>query len=581
MKNSLFDNINNLTESRIERAHSPDLAELLGDTDTDFKLPWDNIPHLFFSRCKKFSSKTAIVFYASENNEREILRLTYNDLKVNVCKTIKLLDTLGVPPGSAIATVDLYNHSDTITILLAAWSRGNLVVPVNMEEDRDRIEFILRSSNVAAAFVRERHLEKFGEINERAGIKTIVQLGGEKKSHPVFHELIEKTVEGEPDFGINISSPALLVYTSGTTGNPKGVILSHKMLYDVDGVVSFHGFSKNDVFLTAMRLFHVNAIITSMMAAIYSGGTLILLGKWMPKYFWKIVSEEKVTTTSVVPAMLVDLNDNNENADERYPQMRAHFKTLICGAGTLKKSVAREFISKYKIRIAHGWGMSETTCWGCWLPRDIDDEEYSHLMFDFEAPSIGTPLRHCKMGILDENGNVLPENQKGEIVIAGRNIMERYAENPDANNETFKFGVLRTGDEGFYKLDRRGRPMFFITGRLKDIIERGGEKFSPYLMDEDLSKIEGVANALVYGFPHKRLGQEVGVVFEMKNEGTIDENTVWKYCRELGYSWSKTPKEIKIVKKIPKTSTGKDTRKMFAKLFEDCYEKSYKRPDWF
>ncbi len=577
----MFPDLDEITNKNISRAHEADLPELAGNPHRDFILQWKNIAELLNRRCEEFSEKEFIAFYENEFGEPLVSRLKYKEIHSMVSKTMQLMDSLRIPENASIAIVDLFNHSDTVVILLAAWCRGNLVVPINMEEDKKRIEFILKSSDVKAAFIRERHLNAFNEINLNTEIKTLVQLGGKKSSLPFYSEEIKSYSEKKIPEGVTLSRHALLVYTSGTTGNPKGVLLSQKLLYDVDGVVSFHGFNENDVFITAMRLFHVNAIITSMMASLYCGAKLVLMQRWSPKQFWEILNNEMVTTTSVVPAMLADLIREDEKIDGKYPAIKKHFRVLICGAGTLKKIVAQEFIKKFGIKITHGWGMSETTCWGCWLPHDLSRKEYHHLMFDFEAPSIGTPLRHNKMGIIDKNGKILGENQKGQIVIAGRNIMERYDKRPDANQDTFKHGFLETGDEGFYILDSKKLPMFFITGRLKDIIERGGEKFSPYLMDEDLSKMKGVKNAMVFGFPHKRFGQEVGVVFEMEKEKELLPEDLWRYCKSIGYSWAKTPKEIRVVDKIPKTSTGKETRKQFGELFKDCFEKHYKKPEWF
>jgi long-chain acyl-CoA synthetase len=279
----------------------------------------------------------------------------------------------------------------------------------------------------------------------------------------------------------------------------------------------------------------------------------------------------------VVPAMLADLL---RVGGEPEPGVFAHFKTLICGAGTLKKSLARQWLDTHPIRIAHGWGMSETTCWGCWLPRDLADNEYRELMLDHEAPSIGTPHRWNRMHIFDSKGQPCEPGEKGQIVLAGPNVMEGYFQRDDANRDAFKFGVLETGDEGFHKFDSKGRPVFFITGRLKDIIERGGEKFSPYEMDDDFTGMAGVRSALVFGFPHERLGQEIGVVLECEEGFEINVEQVWRFAQERGYSWAKAPKELRLAP-IPKTSTGKETRKLFAAMFEGCQTAHYKRPEWW
>ncbi len=123
--------------------------------------------------------------------------------------------------------------------------------------------------------------------------------------------------------------------------------------------------------------------------------------------------------------------------------------------------------------------------------------------------------------------------------------------------------------------------MILLTGRLKEIIERGGEKFSPYLMDDDLSRVPGVASALVFGFPHNRLGQEVGVVIQLEPGADVTLETIQRFCKDAGWSWAKTPKELRVVEAIPKTSTGKDTRKAFGALFEGTENAHHKRPDWW
>lgn len=560
--------------------------DLLGAAVQEFRLPWQNIGELLIDQAAEQGDRVWLTFHDNEAPEIvNVVDYSYRDILERVTRTARLMkETLGLGTGQTIATVDLFNHADTVVLLLAAWVNGYRIAPINMEEDAQRIQFILENAQTKAAFVRASHVKEFAPIAKAAGVETFVQLGGERNAHgqdwPLYADLESAT---EPEFtfpNVPLDQEALLVYTSGTTGQPKGVLLTHEMLYDVDGVVQFHDFDDGDVFLTAMRLFHVNAVITSLLSSLVAGARLVLWRRWKPSDFWGTVTDEGVTTTSVVPAMLADLTRLHADLDA-HPGVREQLRTVICGAGTLKKVVAQGWLDWTRIRIAHGWGMSETTCWGCWLPSDLDDAEYQQFMLNFESPSIGTPMPHNKMGIYNATGDALPALEKGQIVLAGRNVMARYFQRPDANQDTFKFGVLETGDEGFWAPDSQGRPMFFITGRLKEIIERGGEKFSPYLMDDDLSRVPGVQAALVFGFAHNRLGQEVGLVIEANQSTPPTLEEVQRFCRDAGWSWAKTPKELRCVDHIPKTSTGKDTRKAFGVHFTGCEDKHYKRPSWW
>jgi long-chain acyl-CoA synthetase len=564
-------------------------GELLGDPRAaEAAAPWKTVNELLAIRAAERPDNEYLTFADNETPGDEeaaaaprLSRYSYRQIAERVARLRGVFQRLGLRPGDTISTVDRFNHADTVCLLLAAWCSGLRAAPLNMEEDDERLSFILKNAETKAVFVRESHAEQFGRINWNADVPTILTVGARRGALPFARlEALEAKAEPIP-LQEDVPSPdaeALLVYTSGTTGYPKGVCLSHSLLNDVAAVVDFHNFTEGDVFATAMRLFHVNAIITSMLAALASGGRLLLLRRWEPRGFWSLVEDEGATTASVVPAMLADLLRAGGKPD---PKIFHRFRTLICGAGTLKKALARQWLDTAPVRIAHGWGMSETTCWGCWLPADLSDEEYRALMLDREAPSIGMPHRFNRMGIMDAEGRLLPEKRKGQIVLAGPTVMEGYFQRDDANRDAFKHGVLETGDEGFWEPDSRGRPMFFITGRLKDIIERGGEKFSPYEMDDELANIEGVRTALVFGFPHERLGQEIGIVLEPEEGFGVTLERVQRHAHSMGYSWAKTPKEMRVVMSIPKTATGKETRKLFASLFAGCEKNHYKKPDWW
>ncbi len=573
----------------IAAAHRVDHATLHGDVLASFDLGVAGIGDLLERRAREAPDKPFLVFYDDDSRTRS--DWTRQEFLVEVRQAAKVMADLGLVAGDAVATADEFNHSDTLIVLCAAWASGILAVPLNLKEDDARLEYIMTHAGVKCLFVRDAYAQRVGPIARKAGAATIVSFGEDCVRTVYDAEWGEMmySVDEEADLPPReLSTPAINIYTSGTTGNPKGVILTHEMLYDAHGIAMHHGFGPSDAFMTAMPLFHVNAIVTTCLTAMWSGASVVLNRKWKPQLFWERVYAENVSATSVVPAMLKSLTDVGEDI-EKLAGLRERFRTIICGAGQLYVDVAEAFTSKFGIRIAHGWGMSETTCYSCFLPRDLSEKEYKAAIAFHGFPSIGVPIAHNQMGILDpdtgepcpmgELGKPVPREAWGEIVVSGRNVMLEYFHNEEANRKTFQYGVLQTGDEGFAVRDGKGRPFFFIVGRIKELIERGGEKYSTFEIDQLLRSIPGVENALAYGFKSQKMGQEVGAVIERRKDAAgaaLDEPAVLAWFRAKGIPWEKSPKVVMFVEAIPKTATGKDQRLRFAPLFEGHYTTQFK-----
>ena len=244
------------------------------------------------------------------------------------------------------------------------------------------------------------------------------------------------------------------------------------------------------------------------------------------------------------------------------------FRHIICGAGPLTVKVAQNFEEKFDIPIIHGYGLSETTCYSCFIPADQPKEEHKKWMRDFGYPSIGIPVPANEMDIQDEQGNSVPEGERGEIVIRGVNVMKGYFNNREANESAFKNGWFRSGDEGFIKKDEKGNPYYFITGRLKELIIRGGINLAPLEIDEVINKAPGVKAGIAVGFENDWYGEEVGAYVELKEGAEQNEAVILDYCREH-LPFLKSPKVVVFGEELPVTSTGKYQRLKVAHLFEE------------
>ncbi len=356
----------------------------------------------------------------------------------------------------------------------------------------------------------------------------------------------------------SLEDEALIVYTSGTTGQSKGVVLTvENLLIDADAIADGHHFGPSDRLMCVLPIHHVNGIVVTLVTPFYCKGSTILSRKFKSATFWRRLYDEHITCVSVVPTLLEFLLDAREDLSS-YRLDR--FKGFICGAGPLLKETAIRFEDRFHFPILHGYGLSETTCYSCFLPNDLSRDEHRHWLRDNELPSIGVPLRHNIMTILNEEGQLLPELVRGEICIRGRTVCAGYFKRDDANEAAFKWGWFRSGDEGFYARDKQGRPFFFISGRLKELIIRGGVNISPLEIDDALKGHPLVQFAMAVPFDNRYYGEELAAyVVPRDGAPSVTEAELLAHCRRL-LPFSKCPKIIVFGQEVPYTSTGKPKR---------------------
>ncbi len=501
--------------------------------------------------------KPFIVYYDEHNQRRQY---TYREFAERVLRTVSLLRAYGIAPGMRVATA-AHNHPDTIVQYFAAWTLGASVVPLNMSEDDARLRYILENSEARLLFCRESYLERLPAFCPD-GVAVVPVFEDESLSEG-FHALLRKHEPATVPEGVFWEHEALIVYTSGTTGLPKGVVLVQRNLF-ADGydIARWHGIGESTRMMCVLPVHHVNGTVVTHVTPFLVGATVVLNRKFQTEYFFPRIVAEGVHIVSVVPTLLAFLLE--ADADPLGARERG-FRHLICGAGPLTCELAQRFEERYRIPIVHGYGLSETTCYSCFLPLEHGWEEHRHWMHDFGFPSIGVALPCNEMAIHDASGNELPEGERGEIVIRGWNVMKGYFANPRANEEAFTYGWFRSGDEGFYRTDAHGRRYFFITGRLKELIIRGGVNISPLEIDEVLVRAPGVRAGIAVGFEHELYGEEVGALVVPEEGASAEE--ILRFCAQH-LPFHKTPKVVLFTDSLPVTTTGKYQRMRVKHLFE-------------
>jgi acyl-CoA synthetase (AMP-forming)/AMP-acid ligase II len=559
-----------LSENILEKIQQ---ARSTGDPIADAgHVPYQNIGELLFRQGRYYDTKPFLIYYDLEGNR---LEYGYKDFFMLAQQCANLMYAEGVRRGDRVATIS-HNHADTVIQYFACWLLGACVVPVSVSEDDNRILYILENSKVKLAFLRCEYEERMLPLLTSIPSLLVTLICGPCERKPALRYFDEALDASDPFFtsteAVKANDEALIVYTSGTTGHPKGVVLTqYNLLVDAKGISEWHEMTNAQRMMCVLPIHHVNGTVVTLMTPMYFGGSVVLNQKFQSAYFFERIRAERVHVVSVVPTLLAFLIEYYKIRPELLAALKAEMSTLrhiICGAGPLTVELAQQFEEMFGITILHGYGLSETTCYSCFLPIDLSQEMHRHWMRDFGFPSIGLALPQNEMIIASETGVELAHGEKGEIAIRGFNVMRYYYENDEANEKTFEYGWFRSGDEGFYELDDEGRKFFFITGRLKELIIRGGVNISPLEIDEVIARHPNVKAGIAVGFENDFYGEEVGAYVQIVEGASLSEQELLAFCREL-LPFSKAPKVVVFGNEIPVTSTGKYQRNKCKPLFAE------------
>lgn len=504
---------------------------------------------------------TWLVFYDDDGSRLEI---TYRAFAELVGRTAGYLRGAGIGPGDRVATL-AHNHFETVIQYFAAWWIGATVVPLNAGEENERLAYILANSRARLLFARAEYLDRAITLErELPELERIVVAGGRSEGRDAFDDVMAADLAAPEPMRDNCDGECLIVYTSGTTGNPKGVLLAQgNLLADADAITAWHRIDEATRMMCVLPIHHVNGTVVTLVSPMYAGASVVLNRKFQSGTFFPRIAAEGVAIVSVVPTLLAFLLQADVDTASLELSRLRH---IICGAGPLTCELADRFESRYGIPIVHGYGLSETTCYSCFLPVELSDGEREAWLTSHGFPSIGVAVPQNEMAIHDDGGNALGPGERGEIVIRGHNVMIEYYANEAANEAAFTHGWFRSGDEGFFLPDSAGTPYFFITGRLKELIIRGGVNISPLEIDEVLNTHPKVEAGIAVGFENNWYGEEVGA-YVRPSDSSLTEEELLVFCREHLPAF-KAPKVVVFGDEIPVTSTGKYQRNRVRSLFD-------------
>lgn len=546
-------------------------------------LPYRNFGEMWRQRVSEGPDRPWMAYYACAANDETPTHYSYGAFLEYIDRLATLLhDRYDVRSGGSVATLTV-NQPLTVAIYFAAWRLGARVVPVNPSEADDRVGYIVKNSEATVLIAHRGCREEYAGVEAQIGAgvqRAMVGLGDGTGGLAAGWRDFEAELSGVREPGslpaiesVTWNAEALVVYTSGTTGNPKGVVLNQKQMFaDAHAISQWHGIESDTTMMNVLPIHHVNGIIVTLVTPCFVGASVVVNKRFKSGGFWKKLEDHNVAIVSVVPTLLQFLIDADE---ELMPERIPGFRHFICGAGPLSVELARDFQDKFGLKILHGYGLSETVCYSCFLPTDLEWDEHCSWMYDHGFPSIGCPVATNEMAIHDAAGQPVADGQKGEIVIRGHNVMCGYFKNPEANATAFAFGWFRSGDEGFKLRGVDGRDYFFITGRIKELIIRGGINISPFEIDEVLNSMPGIRVGLSVGFDNRYYGEEVGAYVQVEGGATLTEAAVIEFCHTK-LPATKCPKVVIFGDDIPVTSTGKYQRGKLKHLFEAHKDRQFK-----
>ncbi len=494
---------------------------------------------------QKSGSRTAYVFQDKETS--------YKELYDAVTKFASGLHKLGVKKGDHVALL-VGNSPYFIVGLYGAMHAGATVIPINSLYTPDEISYIIQNGDVKAIIALDLLLPVMEQLaNKLPSVEHIIVC-------PTSQEINDQTslLQNEKmksftkvlSFGdlafpvpaIEEEDTAVILYTSGTTGKPKGAMLTHRNLYsNARDVASYLQYSENDKVIAALPMVHVFCLTVALNAPLISGATVLIMPKFSPSEVFRISRTYEATVFAGVPTMY---NFLLQYPDGEVTDLQT-LRLCLSGGASMPVALLENFEKKFNVIVSEGYGLSEASPVTCFNPLDRPRK----------AGSIGTNIVNVENKVVNELGEEVPVGEVGELIVRGPNVMKGYYKMPEDTAATIRDSWLYTGD--LAKMDEEG--YFYIVDRKKDLIIVGGYNVYPREVEEVLYGHSSVVEAVVLGVPDDNFGEAVKA-YVVPKDPSLTEEELLAYCKEHLAKY-KVPAAIEFLEELPKNTTGKILRR--------------------
>ncbi|MEC5317800.1 AMP-binding protein [Brenneria populi subsp. brevivirga] len=463
--------------------------------------------------------------------------LSFSQLLQSTAAAAAWLRGQGYRPGDHIAFLS-EGGFHTVRLALSLMLAGYVAVPLNLLATDDALAWIIPHSDARIIFTARRFAPRLQGILQRLAVQERPRIIADERW----------PAAGQPSsappptlYQPAPAHPALLMYTSGTTGAPKGVLLSHANLFAAAREISrWHRLGPQDRLLSALPIYHINGWVIGVLVPLFSGGSLVAMRRFSVSAWWRTVDERRCTWLNLVPTMIAFLLNAGADGARRYPGVRF----ARSASAPLPQTHHEQFEQRFGIPVIEGMGMTES----------------SSLVFCNPPAqrvygSIGLPCG-VEAAVVDQQGHPLADNRVGEVVLRGAGVMNGYYKDAAQTASAIdRSGWLHTGDLGY----RNDKGFYFITGRLKELIIKGGENIAPREIDDILIGHPAIMEAAAFAIPDADYGQEIAAAIVLKEGCLLDEDALREWCREKLGKY-KTPRCFYVVNSLPRGSSGKIQR---------------------
>jgi acyl-CoA synthetase (AMP-forming)/AMP-acid ligase II len=468
---------------------------------------------------------------------------TYRALDRASSRVANALLAAGLSPGQRVCVLDK-GHDAFFEVIFGIAKAGGVYTPVNWRLAPPEIAYVLDDSEAPVLFVGEAFAGAVASVAaELRAAKTIVRFGDGPDAWPTYDSFCASQPDRDPRLDGDEDDTAWQLYTSGTTGHPKGSEITHRNLLATVclGGAGFGGAGRGDAALVCMPLYHIGGSGYAL-AMFFAGAELVITREANPPEILELIETRGITHAFFVPALINFLLQQPKCAKMDFSRL----DTVLYGASPIPEDLLRRAIETFGCRFVQAYGLTETTGAVVLLPPE------DHVPGNPRLRACGLPIFGVEIRIVDAKGRACPPGEVGEIVIHGDFVMKGYWKRPEATAEAIRDGWFHSGDAGYFDADG----YLYIHDRVKDMIVSGGENVYPAEVESALFTHEAVADAAVIGVPDDKWGEAVKAVVVLKPGASVDAQALIESCRGriAGY---KIPRSIDFVEALPRNPTGK------------------------
>lgn len=475
--------------------------------------------------------------------------VSYSQLLARVQRFAHALKKLGVKPDDKVAIM-MNNCPELVIAYFACAYLGAVAVPVNIFYKERELEYLLRDSDAVALIANPTFAEFYSKIERKPPLFKWLIVNGSYREGLEFAKLEAGAPAGSFKAQCTEGSVAEILYTSGTTGDPKGTLLTHKNLFfHADAIIKLLELNEKDRSLVVVPLFHGYGI-TVMLCSFRVGTSFVLLDPFNPTEVFEQIQKHKITFLPMVVAMYFVLTNHPDRTKYDLSSLRIG----ISGASAMPAQLMKEASEAFNIKILEAWGLTECSA-------SATMQRMNKL---YKEGSVGLAYPGVKVEVMDENGKLLGHDQVGELVVKGPLVMKGYYKKPKETAETLRGGWLHTGDMGYY--DKDG--YFFMVDRKKELINVGGEKVFPREVEEIMYRHPSVADAVLIPGKDAKLGEIPVAVVVPKPGATLSEQELTDFLSSKMARF-KVPRKVYILQQVPRSPIGKILKKELVKMLAE------------